>query len=251
MTAGPCHDEAVDQEYVALPPGGREVTRTRRVRLGDVTASGRVRLDALARYLQDIAADDVDDAGVEGAWVMRRLAFRAEQMPRFRDELELRTFCSGAGGRIAERRTTISCDAVVGVEAVALWVYLDERGRPAPLEAWFFDVYGRAAADRRVNGRLRLGVPPADAASRPWPLRSADFDVLAHVNNAASWTAVEDELDRVAPGRIPYAGEIEYRAAVDPGEPVELRSVSGSDRLACWLVSDGSVRTSAVVHYSS
>ena len=39
--------------------------------------SGRVRLDALARYLQDVAADDVDDAGVEGAWVMRRMAFRA------------------------------------------------------------------------------------------------------------------------------------------------------------------------------
>jgi acyl-ACP thioesterase len=212
-----------------------------------VTASGRVRLDALARYLQDVAADDVDDAGVEGAWVMRRMAFRVERMPSFRDDIELRTFCSGTGGRVAERRTTVHDAGVVAVEAVALWVYLDERGRPAPLEDWFFDLYGAAAGGRRVSGRLRLGAPPADVDARPWPLRSADFDVLGHVNNAASWTAIEDELERVAPGRVPVAGEIEYRAAIDPGEAVELCSVPAKDRLACWLVGDGVVRTSAIV----
>jgi acyl-ACP thioesterase len=205
----------------------------------------------LARYLQDVAADDVDDAGVEGAWVMRRMAFRADRLPGFRDDIELRTFCSGTGGRIAERRTTVRCDGRVAVEAVALWVYLDPQGRPAPLEDWFFDLYGTAAGGRRVSGRLRLGSPPDDAASRPWPLRSADFDVLAHVNNAASWSAVEDEIERLAPGRLPAAGVIEYRAAVDPGESVELRSASGPDRLACWLMSDGVVRTSAVVRFAA
>jgi acyl-ACP thioesterase len=237
----------VDAEFVALPPGGREFVRSRRVRLGDVTASGRVRLDALARYLQDIAADDVDDAGVEGAWVMRRMAFRVDRLPGFRDDIEMHTFCSGTGGRIAERRTTVRCAGAVAIEAVALWVYLDDRGRPAPLEGWFFDLYGPAAGGRRVSGRLRLGAPPASANTRPWPLRSTDFDVLGHVNNAASWAAIEDELARVAPGRAPVAGEIEYRAAVDPGETVELCSVPAKERLACWLVSDGAVRTSAVI----
>jgi acyl-ACP thioesterase len=240
----------VDAQFVSLPRGGREIVRTRRVRLGDVSVSGRVRLDALARYLQDVAADDVDDAGVEGAWVMRRMAFRSDRSLHFGDDIELRTFCSGTGGRIAERRTTLLRDGAVAVEAVALWVYLGAHGRPAPLEEWFFDLYGSAAAGRRVNGRLRLGAPPPDAGSRPWPLRSADFDVLEHVNNAASWTAVEDELERVAPGRIPVAGEIEYRTAIDPGESVELRSVPGTDRLTCWLVGDGVVRTSAVVRFT-
>jgi len=245
----PCHHDDVDAEFAELPPGGREIVRTRRVRLGDVTIGGRVRLDALARYLQDIAADDVDDAGVEGAWVMRRMAFRIVRMPRFRDDIELRTFCSGTGGRIAERRTTVRTGGEDAVEAVALWVYLDERGRPAPLEDWFFDLYGTAAAGRRVSGRLRHGGPPAGAASRLWPLRTTDFDVLAHVNNAASWAAVEDELARLAPDRRVSAGEIEYRAAVDPGDTVELRSVLAADRLSCWLVSGGSVRTSALVRF--
>ena len=82
---------------------------------------------------------------------------------------------------------------------------------------------------------------------RPWPFRATDFDVLAHVNNAASWAAVEDELDRVAPGRTPAAAEIEYRAAVDLGESVELRSDVDRRRLDCWLTVDDDVRTSAVV----
>ena len=242
-----CHDDNVDSEFVACPPGGREIVRTRRVRLGDVTARGRVRLDSLARYLQDVAADDVDDAGVEGAWVMRRMALRIDRAPGWRDDVELRTFCSGTGSRWAERRTTVSCGGKVAVEAVAVWVYLDDRGRPAPLQDWFFDLYGTAAGGRRVSGRLRHGSPPPEATRRPWPLRATDFDVLAHVNNAASWAAVEDELERVAPGRPPVTAEIEYRAPVDPGDSVELRTVAAAERIRCWLTSGDDVRTSAVV----
>jgi acyl-ACP thioesterase len=246
-TLFPCHHCVVDSQFVACPPGGREVVRTRRVRLGDVTAEGRIRLDAVARYLQDVAADDVDDAGIEGAWVMRRMALRLDRLPAFRDDLELRTFCSGTGSRWAERRTTIRSGGSVAIEAVALWVYLDERGRPAPLENWFFELYGTAAAGRRVSGRLRHRPPPDGVACRPWALRATDFDVLAHVNNAASWAAVEDELARIEPARTPVAAEIEYRAPIDFGDVVELCSVATGDRLTCWLTCAGDVRTSAVV----
>ena len=46
-------------EFIGAPDSARVVTRRRRVRLGDAAPSGTVRLDALARYLQDIADDDV------------------------------------------------------------------------------------------------------------------------------------------------------------------------------------------------
>ena len=234
-------------EFVACPSGGRDFVRTRRVRLGDADGDGRIRLDALARYLQDIASDDVDDAGVEGAWVMRRMALRFDEHPVWRDDLELRTFCSGSGARLAERRTTVRRDGRVAIEAVAVWVYVDDRGRPAPLEDWFFDLYGTAAAGRKVSGRLRHGPPPHHASRREWPLRVTDFDLLAHVNNAASWAAVEDELARHAPGREPRRAEIEYRAPVDRGDLVDLCTVVTGDRLACWLMVGDDVRTSATV----
>jgi acyl-ACP thioesterase len=232
-------------EFVECPAGGRRVEHTRRVRLGDVTPSGRIRLDALAEYLQDVAADDVDEIGIPGAWVLRRTVLRVVQLPRFRDDVRLVTFCSGTGGRWAERRTTVSVGEQVAIESVALWVYIDSAGRPAPLEQWFFAHYEVAANGRKVSGRLQHRPPPDDADRRPWPLRSADFDVLNHANNAAAWQAFEDELVRRAPGRHIATAEIEYRNAIDPGDQIELVSTFEDSTLACWLMFDGDVRVSS------
>lgn len=257
-----CDDEDVDaatpspladSEFVACPPGGRTVARGRRVRLGDVTASGRLRLDALARYLQDVAADDVDDAGIERPWVLRRSVLRFSDLPRFRDDIELATFCSGTGGRLAERRTVVSVplrgeEDRVAVDVAAIWVYVDEDGRPARLEDWFFDVYGSAANGRSVRGRLQHAGPGPGVERRSWPLRRSDIDVLAHVNNAIAWAAVEDVLAADLDGRRLIGAEVEYRAALDVGDDVTLAVARDADRLACWLLVDDDVRTSMIVH---
>ena len=50
---------------LVAPGAGRRFVATRRVRLGDVLPSGDARLDAIARYLQDVAADDGHDAGID------------------------------------------------------------------------------------------------------------------------------------------------------------------------------------------
>ena len=67
---------------------------------------------------------------------------------------------------------------------------------------------------RRAHG---AGPPPAPRSagrrrrrSAPWPLRFTDFDVLGHMNNAAYWAAVEEEL---APPPRP-AGAAAGRAGV-------------------------------------
>jgi acyl-ACP thioesterase len=234
-------------EFVPIPRAGRSVTRVRRVRLGDVTVSGRLRLDALARYLQDVASDDVDDAGILGAWVLRRVVLALGDLPHLRDEVTLTTFCSGVGSRFAERRTTVATNAGVAAEAVALWVYVDADGRPARLEPWFFDRYGEAAAGRQVSSRLRHPRPSAGADRRPWPLRVTDVDVLDHVNNAVAWAAVEEEIDSHARGRRICRAEVEYRAAIDLGDEVELRAAPNTEALACWLTVGDEVKTSAIV----
>jgi acyl-ACP thioesterase len=238
----------VDAEFVDCPPGGRRVVRSRPVRLADVTPSGRLRLDALARYLQDVAADDVDDAGITGAWVLRRVALEIGTLPRFREVVELETFCSGTGGRIAERRTTVRVDGEVRLECVAVWVYVDGQGRPTALEEWFWDLYGTAANGRRVSGRLRLPPPPPDASRRPWPIRATDLDVLAHVNNSVSWAAVEDELARTTQldGRM-GAAIMEYRAPIDVDDACELCVAPVEGGVALWLVVGEEVRTAARV----
>jgi acyl-ACP thioesterase len=225
---------------VPMPERGRLYTASRKVRLGDTTAGGRLRLDALSRYLQDVANDDAMDAGLEAAlaWVVRRVVVELTDAPKLGDVVDLVTFCGGTGGRWAERRTRVSVGGEVAAEAQALWVHLDPAtGRPAPLGEDFLAIYGEAAGGRTVRPKLIHRPPPDGADRRAWPQRAVDVDVLGHVNNAVALEAVEQVLD----GRSPSAVAVEYRDPIDPGDRVELVT-SGGD---LWLTVGADVRVSA------
>jgi acyl-ACP thioesterase len=246
----------VSVEFVALPSRGRVFRGGRRVHLGDVDATGRLRLEALARYLQDIATDDADDAELperRGAWVLRSSDLEIVALPRYHEAVTLATFCSGTGPRWAERRTQLTGERGAHVEVAALWVFVDRaQGRPLALDDDFSSRYAESAGGRRVRARLVHGAPPPSARVRPWPLRASDFDVLDHVNNARSLEAVEDELVARLPGRTPRRARIEYRGTVERGDTVELASeVQGDDgceaQLSAWLTLRGEVRVSATV----
>ncbi|MCI0346955.1 MAG: thioesterase, partial [Chloroflexi bacterium] len=76
----------------------------------------------------------------------------------------------------------------------------------------------------------------------------ADFDVLGHVNNAAYWVVVEEELARRRDLRAPLRAEIEYRDGIDPGDAVDVRVDDGADgSLRLWLVSGDELAASAIV----
>jgi len=224
---------------ISRPASGRTFTGTTRVRLGDVSPKGRLRLDAVARYLQDVANDDVVDAiGEEAAaWVVRRTQMHVERFPVFREDLRLTTWASGTGGRWAERRTSVEGDRGGSIEAVALWVHVDAvTGRPKRLASSFFDTYGDAAGGRTVHPRLSHGGPPDGRGGEPWALRFSDFDVLGHVNNAVYWAVVEECLDLRAPTTV----TVEYRGGVDRGQHAEI-VLNGHE---LWLLADGEVAAS-------
>lgn len=235
---------------VMVPLGeGRSYQSSRRVRLGDATPTGHVRLDAVARYLQDVARDDVDAAGISGeaAWVVRRSSLEVRHRPKYEDRLDLVTWCSGTGAAWAERRTTISRAGRPLIEASSLWVCMDPvTSRPRPLNERFFAVYGQTPQSRTVPSRLQLPAEPPDGAtSRPFPLRRADLDVLGHVNNAVAWTALEEQ---VAPERFITRAQVEYRHAIEPGVDfgvvnAEHEDVAAEDGIVvgAWLVEGSGV----------
>lgn len=225
------------EALVALPDTGRRFRRSREVRLADASLNGRLRLDAIARYLQDIANDDARDAlGPDEAapWVVRKTTIDVFRWPRFQELIELTTFCGGTGGRWAERRTTITGRDDGGhIEAASLWVHIDmHSGRPIALPASFLELFGEPYGSRRVSGRLTHPAPNEGAPRRPWALRRTDFDVMGHVNNTAYWAIAEEVLSREAPARF----ELEYRVAVEPGDRTDLL-VDGDQ---VWLVGAGS-----------
>jgi acyl-ACP thioesterase len=238
-----------------LPAGpGRRFAQDRVVRSGDVLPSGQARLDALARYLQDVANDDGIDAAIDPglAWVVRRTTMQLVHRPRYRQELGLVTWASAAGSRWAERRTTIRVGDRVAVEAAALWVCVDRATfRPARLSERFWEMYGAATDGHSVSSRLLHDGPPTGVGpGRAWALRLADFDVFDHVNNAATWVAVEDELARVAPaGRIEWA-EVEYRNPIERDTEVTVASAIEGGLARVWLLAGPAVLASASARLS-
>ena len=239
-----------------VPPGaGRRFAAHRLVRLGDVLPTGEARLDAIARYLQDVAADDGRDAGIDNylAWLVRKTVISFVRRPRMGETIDLVTWASGSGARWAERRTTISVAEEALVEVASLWVCVDlTTMRPVRIPERFWTMYGEAVGERVVSSRLDHPDVSADPAPevRPWPLRLADLDLLGHVNNAATWVAVEDEADRVAPGRMLRGVELEYRAPIDRSHDIMVASRLVGERLHVWLTDQGSVLASAVLNYA-
>lgn len=229
------------------PASGRRWEHRRRVHLTDGTPRGRVRLDALARMLQDVSDEDTTDAGFppSAPWVVRRVDLAVHDFPTFRDLVTVTTWCSGTGGRWAERRVRIVGDRGGRVEAAALWVHLDEGGRPARLPESFAATYAEAAGGRKVRARLRHDPVPAEGSgahteSFAFPLRFRDFDVMGHVNNAVSWEPVEEVLAARPDLRAPVRVSMEHPAPIGPGETprVVVRDDPDTGGFDLWIVAD-------------
>lgn len=236
-------------EMVAPRPDGRVFGLEMRPLLGDCAPSGRIRLDAIARWLQDVAFADVEEAGVaaNAFWVLRRTRIEVERFPRFSERCLVRTFCSGIGRMWAERRTTITAVDEVGgqratdgakplVEAIALWIHLDpERRVPSPLTPEELETYGASAGDRHVHHRLRHPRPHTAVPAGSWSFRETDCDLADHVNNAAYWEPLEEELlERERREGVELVGadaEIEFRTPAQPGAKTILADASRR-----WLV---------------
>ena len=230
-----------------LPPVGRTFAARRRVRLADMDETGRLRLDAAARFLQDVAIDDVQETGwglPDHLWFVRRI--RIEVRTPFLADREVRvvTWCSGLAAIAAGRRWSLEGDRGGRIEVDSVWIHLGPEQRPARIES--FGIYGEATGGRSVSTRLELPAPPGDASRSPWALRSTDVDLHGHLNNAVYWQAVEDvvrgeDVDLA----VPLVAELDYRDPIDVADCVELAISRDEDAVSLGLRVGDAVRAVA------
>jgi acyl-ACP thioesterase len=238
------------EALVPQPPTGRRFCVSYRIRLSDADETGRLRLDAVARYLQDAAIDDVAETNwgaPEHLWVLRSV--HIDVLAPFLDDdvVEIVTWGSSSSSLAAGRRWSLSGAAGGAIEVDSTWIHLDRDARPARIGAGF-ERYAEAAQGRVASTKLTL-VPP-QPASRPvaWPLRATDVDRMGHVNNAAYWAAVEHRLVGRGPDlRRPHRARLDYRHPIDLGERVELVEDARHGRYGTAFVVDDVVKAVAWV----
>lgn len=210
--------------------------------LADCAPDGRMRLDAIARWCQDIAYADVADAMLadRAFWILRRTRIRVRRFPIINEPRLVQTFCSGVGKLVAERRTVIGPAEDPDrhdVDTVSLWVHLDPVSRrPSNLTVEELATYTTPASrQRRVSHRLRHRHPAPEACGHlfDWRFRRVDTDMADHINNAAYWEPVEEELL----GAAEFGGtgaadgldaELEFRDGAQPGP---VRYLGAGERL--------------------
>ncbi len=103
------------------------------------------------------------------------------------------------------------------------------------------EVYGETAGDRRVSQRLRHPAPDAVDRRWQWTFRGTEADIAQHVNNAAYWAVLEEEL-LAGPEPNSLDVEMEFRTPAQPGEKEVL--AAGMQR---WIVADGVTHASIVI----
>ena len=224
----------------------------RRVRLGDVTPNGRLRVDATARYLQDIANDDSRDAQWSDPhwWVVRRTVLDIVRFPTYLDQISLVTWCGGLGSHWAERRTRImSLEGETLIDAASLWVHVDKDTlQPSRVPDDVAPVLGESAGGRKVGARLLCKTSDWDSSREvvsTWPLRFTDFDTVGHMNNAAYWEILEEQMLADRTLRAPMRAAVEHLVQVDPGATI-ARHVDAHDGDVSVLVRAGNTVHSAM-----
>jgi acyl-ACP thioesterase len=235
---------------VPLPTSGRTFRTSYRIRLSDADAEGRLRLDAVARFLQDAATDDVDETGwgaPEHLWVLR--CVRIDVVRPFLDDraVDVVTWGSSFSSLAAGRRWSLTGEAGGSIEVDSTWIHLGPDARPARIGTGF-DGYAEAAQGRVASTKLTLVPPTLDGRRVGWPLRATDVDRMGHVNNAAYWAAIEHRLTGREPDlRHPVRARLDYRHPIDLGEGVELVEGRHGERYAAAFVVDEIVKAVAWV----
>lgn len=227
-----------------------------RVRTGDIDQQMRVRLDAVARYLQDIANDNIavtEFAATDPFWIVRRTVIDVHSPITWPADISLERWCGALSTRWTNMRVRVSADHQTNrfnpdprppgrIETEAFWINVNEQGMPSRLSDQALSMLSQMTDEHRLRWRAMNPEKAPDPASLMLPdrehtLRITDFDPFKHLNNAAYLEAVEDELVEHADlVDQPHRVVIEYLRPITPGSGIRIRRRRDPQRLLMWLM---------------
>jgi len=225
------------------------------VRLADTNRDRRLRLDAIARYLQDIGfehLDAVEDGDAHRGWVVRRTVIDVLKPIEFGEHVTLRRWCSALSNRWCNMRVQV-CGSKGGlVETEGFLIHFGtESGVPARMSDRFMAPMLASTTEHRLRWKAALTDPLPIGPSvqeLPFHLRVTDIDWLDHVNNAVYLSALEEILAAhtdLMSG--PHRAVIEYTKPLQAGEPVRIVARRDGSALDVWFAVDDESRAAARV----
>jgi len=218
---------------------------------GDIDAQHRIRLDGVARYIQEVGAEHLLDAGagdLHPHWIVQRTVIDVLEPLQWPNTIRFRRWCSGISSRWCTMRVRL--DGAEGglVETEGFWINMNKDTQmPSLISDDFFNRVSTTTDNHRLKWRPWLDASAVTEICTPFPLRYTDIDHFQHVNNTVYWHGVHEVLAQEDDFDIPYRAVVEYRKPIAPAAPVHIHSVRVEDELRMWFVVGDEVHASALV----
>jgi acyl-ACP thioesterase len=223
---------SLDKQLMPVPDGHPDVfDREWPLRVADIDRTGRLRLDAACRHIQDIGQDQLREMGFEEThplWIVRRTMVDLIRPIEFQDMLRCRRWCSGTSNRWCEMRVRIDGRKGGLIESEAFWININrDTQMPSRISDDFLaGLHKTTSVDRlRWKSYLKPGSRDDAVEIHEFPVRVTDIDLFDHMNNSVYWSVIEDYLaSHLELMQLPLRITIEHEAPVALGDKLEIIS---------------------------
>jgi acyl-ACP thioesterase len=242
----------VDHRLSPLPGTGYVYRTAWRVATGDIGADLNLRLDSVARYIQEVGAENLVDAGEAEEhphWLVQRTVIDVIEPIDFPNDVSFSRWCSALSSRWCTMRVDLVGSDGGRIETEGFWIAINAKTlTPQRVSETLVEKFASTTEVHRLRWSPWLTDPGNLDGQVPFPLRRTDIDIFEHVTNTAYWHAVHEVAplfpDVCTP---PYRAVVEYRRPIKFGEDVTLGWVRRDDEVGISLSVDGDVRAAALL----
>lgn len=219
--------EDANRRLAALPESGYVYRTAWRVATGDIGSDLNLRLDGVARYIQEVGAENLVDAGEaedHPHWLVQRTVIDVIEPIEFPNEVSFSRWCSALSTRWCTMRVDLVGSDGGRIETEGFWIAINAKTlTPQRATDSLIARFSTTTDEHRLKWRPWLQNPDVTDEEVPFALRRTDIDLFAHVTNTAYWHAIHEVMALVPEVCTPpYRAVIEYRKPIKYGEVVTL-----------------------------
>lgn len=237
-----------DRPLQPLPDSGYVYRTSWPVMTGDIDEHLHLRLDGVARYIQEVGAENLVDAGEaenHPHWIVNRTVIDVIEPIEWPNDVSFSRWCSALSTRWCTMRVQLRGSEGGRIETEGFWIAINKDTlTPSRVSDSLTAKFASTTTEHRLKWRPWLQDIAGDAATdAPFALRRTDIDIFQHVTNTVYWHAVHEVMaDHADIATAPYRAVVEYRKPITYGEDVMIRSARDGDAVRISLSVDGDVR---------
>ncbi|TRW88487.1 hypothetical protein FK535_04710 [Mycolicibacterium sp. 018/SC-01/001] len=242
----------VDRRLSPRPDEGYVYSTAWRVATGDVGDDLNLRLDGVARYIQEVGAENLVDAAEAEEhphWLVQRTVIDVIEPIGFPNDVTFHRWCSALSLRWCTMRVDLIGSDGGRIETEGFWIAMNAKTlTPQRATDTLLEKFGTTTTEHRLKWRPWLQNPDTIEDSTPFALRRTDIDLFEHVTNTAYWHAIH-EVMALAPEVCtpPYRAVVEYRKPIKYGEDVVLGWMRDGDDVHIALSVGDEVRAAGLL----